>query len=1208
MGKGQKYFPPAKRGKLRAFLKGTGKKKAVMKSAAAMKMKRGDAPKTRAPQSAPYVRHGASTTKSRRDREQWARCLKDIVNRPLRTIINLLKKDGVLPEWHGVACPCCQRSTLGPLKDFGAKGGGWARVCKGRDCKRRVLPHAFHPIFRVGTGKSHAGLGGQAAILFCAVSGCTQTTVRYLLKKNHKLAESIYKSLYDARAKYARQEEKKIRFGEDVEWPGVEADEVDVARGEGPDATSRTKKPVAWEQWGGIVQRGDPKSLVLFRLRPGKTVRRAPGPGPIRKRDWAPLAKKWLKQRKVILHADGARSYKLRVDGVVHDWVVHMKKRVKAAGVCVWVGGWRRGRWPSLADADCGGALFCRRVNWLDHLTRGTMWALSESAQAKDSRPLCRPSQVNGKYAWAKPAFTKVRYHDIADNGCSNKKKRIWVKCGAQIIDRVWGGLRRHLGPNRKVNSRALANKVRSFQWCHWNKGEELWAQTGNMLTALFQQQHESPGISLLMTNLPALGMKSLRAHLEVEGADSEKIQQVFEKVRGHGSAVPMYQTALHPEKFQDDPPVLYSVGDLPLMPSEGCRKMKHAFAVVLNYQGDIDMAAVRGAMAANDYNGLPELLRPRTNWEALYTTQLALVPAGDGDGTDIIRYFLFSGPQPLVDVENRLPRENEVLYTLSWGKGADVKTPWKVLVHMVDRLGGAHFRNHLPPQEKGEKEKKKKCLPQDTIVSQYQFIKDNAPRGNFDCEQMMWIDFQLNDPQSPIHSWKEGKIKEVLSHIKDQGIQAKKITYHPIFIFDTGGEGVERAKRIVPTFKSHSCLMVGEPGEGKTPYLETLAFAMGDYYADKLGGRGLASFREGPDLDFFRAEEGTKHCPCVFDGGDLFEQRPKTLKAFLDVGQFQAMTRERWGAAKFVRGQARFAAENMYDETAAPTMDAWRGLCILSPAEAKQKRNQYFFDMLKRTFPKDMSKANVMALLKRSSAVVNTPNDAFERSAGLDSDVTRAPKVGHYITKAAGNILYDYIHNGAMRDAEEYNSLRDKQLRFMKALLDKGSVPLPLSVKEEQPPDGAEGGSSSSAAREPLPPLPKRICWARSFGSIPEVEIDLSSSPEEARGAAAAPSSQDLAAALADADNGDPLGLGGGMNADASATGVKAAKMGALTKAAGVKAVKMGALSKATGVKAAKMGALTKAAGVKAVKMGALSKAAPGFHVRMRFRPPPPK
>ena len=98
---------------------------------------------------------------------------------------------------------------------------------------------------------------------------------------------------------------------------------------------------------------------------------------------------------------------------------------------------------------------------------------------------------MNGKYVWVKPAFTKVRYHDLAYSGCSNKKKRIWVKCGTQIIDRVWGGLRRHLGPSRKVNSRALANRVRSFQWCYWNKGEDLWAQTGKMLTALFRQQHE---------------------------------------------------------------------------------------------------------------------------------------------------------------------------------------------------------------------------------------------------------------------------------------------------------------------------------------------------------------------------------------------------------------------------------------------------------------------------------------------------------------------------------------------------------------------------------------------------------------------------------------------------------------------------------------------------------------------------------------------
>ncbi|CAK0908676.1 unnamed protein product [Prorocentrum cordatum] len=598
--------------------------------------------------------------------------------------------------------------------------------------------------------------------------------------------------------------------------------------------------------------------------------------------------------------------------------------------------------------------------------------------------------------------------------------------------------------------------------------------------------------------------MKSLKVHLEVEGADSEKIAQVFDRVRGRDSAAPMYHTATHPEEFHDDPQALYTVGDIPTMPPEGCKKVKHVFfAVVLNYQGDIDLAAARGAMLVNNYNGLPEPLRPRTGWEALCTMQVALAPSGDGEGTDIIKYFLFSSPQPLVDVESRLLRDGEALCTPSWGKGGGVKTPWKVLVYMMDRLGGTHFRCHLPPQAKGAKEKNT-CIPQDVIGSQYQFIKDNAPRGNFDCEQMMRIDFQLGDPQSSVHNWKEGKIKEVLSHIKDQSIQAKKITHHPIFIFDSGVEGVERAKRLVPTFKSHSCLM--------TPYLETMAFAMADYHADKQGDRSLASHREAPDLDFFRAEGGTKNCPCVFDDGGLFEQRPKTLKAFLDVGQFQATTRERRGAAKFVRGQARFAAENMYDET--------------------KKRNQYLFDMLKRTFPKDMSKANVAALLKRSSAVVNTPDDAFERLAGLDSDVTRAPKVGHYITAAAGNILHDYIKNGAMRDAEEHRALRDKQLRFMKALLDKGAAPVPLAVKRELL-DDAEGGSGA-AASEPLPNLPKRVLWARSFGAMPQGEIDLSTPPDAPPGAAAGPSSQDIAAAFDDADSGDQLGVGGGMD-DAS-------------------------------------------------------------------------
>ena len=65
---------------------------------------------------------------------------------------------------------------------------------------------------------------------------------------------------------------------------------------------------LSWEQWGGIVERGYPDTLVLKRLQPKKTKMSAPGPGAIRKRDWAPIANKHLKGRRVFLHTDGARA------------------------------------------------------------------------------------------------------------------------------------------------------------------------------------------------------------------------------------------------------------------------------------------------------------------------------------------------------------------------------------------------------------------------------------------------------------------------------------------------------------------------------------------------------------------------------------------------------------------------------------------------------------------------------------------------------------------------------------------------------------------------------------------------------------------------------------------------------------------------------------------------------------------------------------
>ena len=61
-------------------------------------------------------------------------------------------------------------------------------------------------------------------------------------------------------------------------------------------------------------------------------VKRTPGPGAICKKEWEDLGNKLLKGRHVILHTDSAKSYTLKIDGVIHDRVVHCKKRVQVKG------------------------------------------------------------------------------------------------------------------------------------------------------------------------------------------------------------------------------------------------------------------------------------------------------------------------------------------------------------------------------------------------------------------------------------------------------------------------------------------------------------------------------------------------------------------------------------------------------------------------------------------------------------------------------------------------------------------------------------------------------------------------------------------------------------------------------------------------------------------------------------------------------------
>ena len=221
-------------------------------------------------------------------------------------------------------------------------------------------------------------------------------------------------------------EEKKIVYGGDGnDWKDVEADEVDL-RGEmvADHCDMPQDQQVKWEQWGGVVQRGDPSTLMLTRLKPKRTPTRAPGPGPMRAADWKPFAERHLKNRSVILHTDGAKAYTLKVEGMLHDHVVHKVQRLK-----------------------------------------------------KDGQFVKTPQ---GKNIWLRPRFAKEFAHKLASG------RIVKVMGGTQIIDRFWRHLRAYsVGRSAPVGSKALRVRVRSAQWAYWHRGQDLWLETGRMLQRL---------------------------------------------------------------------------------------------------------------------------------------------------------------------------------------------------------------------------------------------------------------------------------------------------------------------------------------------------------------------------------------------------------------------------------------------------------------------------------------------------------------------------------------------------------------------------------------------------------------------------------------------------------------------------------------------------------------------------------------------------
>ncbi|CAE6950598.1 unnamed protein product [Symbiodinium sp. CCMP2592] len=307
MGKSAPSVVVAKKGKMRLVQK----RPAIMKSSLWKNLA--------------YTRdkNGVQPRGQRKDQIKWKRTLPELIKASDSHIIRILIADKLLPK--SVAREPFRSSR-------------W----KDAACQLWMNPHHLHPLFTEGQGLQSQLLQSQAALLLLKLHRVPQSIIHMLLNVNHKAIEDVERKLCKLRQEHVESKEKAIQFGNGKSWVDVEADEATFDKRDisnclefkhliqSPNAT------IMWEQWAGIVQRGRPETLILYKLQPKITVKRAPGPGAIRRIEWKGLAAKWLMNRKVVLHTDSAKSYKLKVFGVLHDRVVHCKNRVKIQGKWTW--------------------------------------------------------------------------------------------------------------------------------------------------------------------------------------------------------------------------------------------------------------------------------------------------------------------------------------------------------------------------------------------------------------------------------------------------------------------------------------------------------------------------------------------------------------------------------------------------------------------------------------------------------------------------------------------------------------------------------------------------------------------------------------------------------------------------------------------------------------------------------------------------------
>ena len=486
------------------------------------------------------------------------------------------------------------------------------------------------------------------------------------------------------------------------------------------------------------------------------------------------------------------------------------------------------------------------------------------------------------------------------------------------------------------------------------------------------------------------------------------------------------------------------------------------------------------------------------------------------------------SNPRLSKDTINRLCRG--AAYVPQWGRGVHPKDMRKALQLCFHNLGGWQSRMWGLSQVQAGQEESSRCklagLSEEEVDAGFDFIQKEFQDGHLSTTengQLKWITkYVWVKKDSPIYGWPQGLVEKAVKNLTNDGVLALSIKDFWMALSDVDKSMILYVVvDLLKAMKSKAVGLVGQPGGGKTPFARILALMASRFWLSYQDGEPgvdiFGVYREASEFDFFRGECGRQNRPDIYDDGKLADEPVRKAKAFADVGN-TTMAKERWGAAKWVRGQWRIFVSNDYIEIAwfAEHADAVAGSVLFMP-------HADFILCLTPLWPKEAGEADIMAVLKRTWIVLTVHNFVIIRPAGEHKVPVKCmvwKGEPNYLTDAGGKKFLKY-KEGELELPNNFKADVEWEQKFVRAVLNGSPLPpLPWTIVGDNPLSAAASapahmdfgyrsfgasaplpsGPSSSAAGGPsfVTPKRERPGFTKSLTGLAGGSIDLDSSPEQ--------------------------------------------------------------------------------------------------------------